>query len=521
MKPLLRTSAILIGLLVLCAACSAQTDPKNVPQPPAAELKKFDPFLGKYEVSGDYAHLPWNGTLELKKVIKGWYIEQIIMVKTEGIDREFRILATWDRNVRKYRLWGFQTLPIMPDNGGEIRFAGEEMITEWVSARQDGSQVAFSNRYRFVSNDELEILSYRQVGKDPSEQIGLLKGTRMLNTEEMVASTPKHPPPNSPQPAPEMRSLARAFEGKWAITEKLEPDEWSPSGGMGSGEEVWRSGPGGFTFMEEVHDRTPSAETFAVGFTWWDKTKGFQGIWCINTNPKGCVFNGALKWDGKQLVYDTEFPRGDKKFAWHEVFSDITPTSFTQTADIGESGGPLKRWLTIHATRSAEGTLQPSDTVAADAELRDMMDKCRKASLEGDVETVADCLADEYHQTDISGYVQDKTGWLNEYFKPLAELIKAGKFRWEMYHRKDMQFRIYGDCAVVIGALELKGSGARPTPQHSWVADPNATFSVTLRFTYVYVKRNGKWLLAALHNQLPVPPPTATESPLGLQSPKR
>jgi len=35
-----------------------------------------------------------------------------------------------DKKVQKYRLWGFQTLPIMPDNGGEIRFEGDEMITD-------------------------------------------------------------------------------------------------------------------------------------------------------------------------------------------------------------------------------------------------------------------------------------------------------------------------------------------------------------------------------------------------------
>ena len=144
---------------------------------------------------------------------------------------------------------------------------------------------------------------------------------------------------------------------------------------------------------------------------------------------------------------------------------------------------------------------------SAEAELRAAMAERRKASLEGDSEKVANSLADEYLQTDISGYVQDKTAWLNEYFKPLAELIKAGKFRWEVFEQKDVQIRIYGDCAVVIGKLEAKGSGARPTPQHTWVADPNASFSRTLSFTHVYLNRNGKWQLAALHNAVPLPPP--------------
>ena len=309
MRPsFLRTSAILSAMLALSAICSPQTDPKNAPQPPTTELKKFDPFLGKYQVSGDFANLPWTGTLELKKVIKGWYIEQTILVKTEGIDREFRILATWDKNVQKYRLWGFQTLPIMPDNGGEIRFGGDEMITEWVSARPDGAHVTFSNRYRFVSKDELEILSYRQVGNGPAEKIGFLKGKRILNPEESSASTPDHPPANLPQPAPGMQSLAQAFEGKWRIEEKYEPDEWTPNGGIGYGEEVWRRGPGGFTFMEEVHDHGPTGDSYGLALWWWDKDKGFQGLWCENHNPHGCAIgrdvNGNFEWDGKQQVVD-------------------------------------------------------------------------------------------------------------------------------------------------------------------------------------------------------------------------
>jgi len=145
------------------------------------------------------------------------------------------------------------------------------------------------------------------------------------------------------------------------MTEKFEPDEWTPTGGTGEGEEVWRSGPGGFTLMEEVHWNDPSGKTFyGLALMWWNASKGFQGIWCESDNPNGCDLAGAgtgsCKWQNNQLVIDTEFERHGKKFAWHEVFSDITPTSFTQTADIGEKGGSLKRWLTIHATRVAKTT---------------------------------------------------------------------------------------------------------------------------------------------------------------------
>jgi hypothetical protein len=45
---------------------------------------------------------------------------------------------------------------------------------------------------------------------------------------------------------------------------------------------------------------------------------------------------------------------------WHERFFDITPTTFTQTANSGEATTPLKRVLTIHATKIVEGSI-PGD----------------------------------------------------------------------------------------------------------------------------------------------------------------
>jgi hypothetical protein len=63
----------------------------------------------------------------------------------------------------------------------------------------------------------------------------------------------------------------------------------------------------------------------------------------------------------------------------------------------------------------------------------------------------------------------------------------------------------HGDTGIVIGALEAKGSGVRfDIERDTWVADPNASFSDRLRFTGVYIRRDGKWLLAALQNAVPL-----------------
>ena len=260
-----------------------------------------------------------------------------------------------------------------------------------------------------------------------------------------------------------------------------------------------------------IHDKGPAGESFGLALSWWDKNGGLRGVWCAGENPKGCDLNPGtvLKWDGKQFVFDTEFLSRNKIISWHEVFSDITPTSFIQTADIGEKGGPLKRWLTIHATRVQEKPMEGSRSNSAEAEIRTAMAERLKASLEGDSDKVGSLLADEYLQTDIFGHVQDKATWFKEYFDPVAELIKTGKFRWEVYEQKELQFRIYGDSAVVVGVLEGKGTGARWSPEtHTWSLDSSATFSHTLRFTHVYIRRNGKWLLAALQNAVPYSPPS-------------
>src|SRR5246127_2568342 len=147
---------------------------------------------------------------------------------------------------------------------------------------------------------------------------------------------------------------------------------------------------------------------------------------------------------------------------------------------------------------------------SAEADLRATIAELRTASVEGDTQKIVAAMTDDYLQTDISGVVQNKETWLKNYFIPVAELIKAGKFRWETYDLKDVEIRIHGDTGIVIGALEAKGSGARfDVEQHTWVADPNASFSGRLRFTRVYIRRDGKWLLAALQNAISPSPAAA------------
>jgi hypothetical protein len=48
---------------------------------------------------------------------------------------------------------------------------------------------------------------------------------------------------------------------------------------------------------------------------------------------------------------NSNIPQNGERMTWHEVWSGITATSFTQT---GELGGPLKRAIAIHGTKRVD-----------------------------------------------------------------------------------------------------------------------------------------------------------------------
>jgi hypothetical protein len=154
--------------------------------------------------------------------------------------------------------------------------------------------------------------------------------------------------------SPEMQRLFNAFLGAWRVIEKIEPSEALPGGGAGEGTEVYRAGPGGGSIIEELHLKQSTGEISGLGIGWWDqKGEGYKALWCDSENPAGCSLMAHLaKWEGDRFVLRDEFEKNGKKFEFKEVFSEIAPTSFTQTLYQGEAGKELTKLATIHATKS-------------------------------------------------------------------------------------------------------------------------------------------------------------------------
>jgi hypothetical protein len=204
---------------------------------------------------------------------------------------------------------------------------------------------------------------------EPRKRLFTIHATKVTPTHSTndihAANSDSHPSSNTANPASELQALEKSLTGNWSTIYEFAPGGISPSGGTGTGEEDWRTGPGGYVLTEEEHVRGPAGEMFLIALHWWDNTtKSLRGMLCNNSGPAACDFNtysnSSLNWDGKQLTIDLDFPQNGKKMTWHEVWSGITNSAFTQTGEIGEVGGPLKRAVTIHGTKNLDASRQSS-----------------------------------------------------------------------------------------------------------------------------------------------------------------
>ena len=151
-------------------------------------------------------------------------------------------------------------------------------------------------------------------------------------------------------PGPEAKNL---MLGKWEIRVKYEPSPEMPKGGTATGREVWSAGPAGRSVLEDYEEWGTAGEYRGHGAAWWDeKAGGERVVWCDSQIPAGCeVSKSVAHWEGNSLVYTEETEENGRKGVRQEIFTEITPTSFTQYLKAGPSLSQLKTTVTIHATR--------------------------------------------------------------------------------------------------------------------------------------------------------------------------
>ncbi len=180
----MKQSIFLFVLSFLLTSISVgQVDPNNVLKPPIDKLKIFAPYFGTYRQTMNYAGIKWNGTMEIKPIIKGWYVDWTILTKSEDnkIDREYHMLVTYDTIMNKYRVWRFETLP---HNNNEITLTtqGTDIIVEMKlpPLEPNGKPEIFYNRYTKPTSNEIKIISeIHSLDGKVTEQIGVTTATKI------------------------------------------------------------------------------------------------------------------------------------------------------------------------------------------------------------------------------------------------------------------------------------------------------------------------------------------------------
>ena len=133
--------------------------------------------------------------------------------------------------------------------------------------------------------------------------------------------------------------------------------------------------------------------------------------------------------------------------------------------------------LTIAATSIATDRGKSANAGAnskAEQEIRQVEGKRREALLRSNTTALDEIFADDYIVTNQSGQVQTKA--------QMMSALKSGALKFESVVEDDVSVRVYGRAAVVTGRATSKHEG-RDTTQ--------------VRFTRVYVKRQGRWQAVA------------------------
>jgi ketosteroid isomerase-like protein len=136
--------------------------------------------------------------------------------------------------------------------------------------------------------------------------------------------------------------------------------------------------------------------------------------------------------------------------------------------------------LTTVGSALGKGSQAANDGI--EAAVRKLDDKLRAAALKGDVAAIQELLADDYVSVSaLTGTTGTKEDSINNY--------KSGRLKYETLDASEVEVHVYGpSTALVIGKIFAKGK----------LNDKE--FSGSYRSSRLFLKRGGKWQIAALQS---------------------
>jgi hypothetical protein len=170
--------------------------------------------------------------------------------------------------------------------------------------------------------------------------------------KKVTAAQPAEAGPPTPKPSPEIEKLKKVFNGRWKVSGKILDEMWAKGGDVGTGVEVTKSGPGGFTCISDAKMQFKKVgPMIGHGVLWYDDSKkAFQGLWCDNGGPT-CMPSGDGKWDGDKLVFVGEMPMGPQKVPLRQTYSNFTANGFEWSMETGDGQGNWKPEMSLKYER--------------------------------------------------------------------------------------------------------------------------------------------------------------------------
>src|SRR5215212_1430512 len=116
-------------------------------------------------------------------------------------------------------------------------------------------------------------------------------------------------------------------------------------------------------------------------------------------------------------------------------------------------------------------------------ELKQVAEDWVSAELRGDMASLGEILADDSVGVGPRGFMLTKEQWLARH--------EAGSLRYDYLGLDEVGVRLYGDAAVMVCRQSAEGV----------YEDENGRYDIHEQFraTLVFVRQQGRWLLAGLH----------------------
>ena len=116
-------------------------------------------------------------------------------------------------------------------------------------------------------------------------------------------------------------------------------------------------------------------------------------------------------------------------------------------------------------------------------ELKQVAEEWASAELRGDTASLGEILADDFVGVGPRGFMLTKEQWLARH--------ETGNLRYDSFGLDEVGVRLYGDAAVMVCRQSAEGV----------YEDENGRYDIHEQFraTLVFVRQQGRWLLAGLH----------------------